>query len=141
MNAATLRVSQVNWACVALYGAALVVVRFAMGLLDGFFEPSATGSTWPWFAWKGVVALLQLVVCAALLARLVRQQSDRPILHGVLVLVVVCLVELLIAMNLPPWLFDYSDTHVVLDLWGYALLSSAFVAGIALGLRKSGGGR
>lgn len=138
MNAMAARPAALHWRRIFGHAFVLLSVQGIIGVGSGFLEPRGSDrDVGLAAAWMGGTALLTLVTCAMVFAHLAFRQAHRPFLHAGLLLAVAMvtatLAGLLLATIIASATFDYGDSHVVLDLLGYAVPACACLAGTAIG--------
>jgi tryptophan-rich sensory protein len=140
MNVMTASPSPMNWGRILGHGFMLFLAQTTVGFFSGLLEPEWNAETMALSAaWMGVAALLTLLACAIVFAHLAFRQVHRPFLHAWLVLATACMMGLLLALGIEQWVFELGDTHVVLAVLEYAVLTFALLAGTGLGRKMRAG--
>lgn len=112
-----------NWRKIVLYSTALFVAAFAIGFLEGSFEPSVArllGS-----------AAASFIVCAAIFAHLAARQPSRQFIHAWAALLLQVVVGSVLAHVLMDW---PGSAHPLIIVLEWFVLVCALAIGTVLGI-------
>ncbi|MGH8080933.1 MAG: hypothetical protein ACREP7_10180 [Lysobacter sp.] len=125
-----------NWKNIATHTAALAAALFFSGVLTGLFSDSTPGAIVA-FACGGYLA--SFIIGAVIFAHLAIRQSEKTVLHAVIVLVLSQLLQILLSALIEHWLpFEIPPYPVVLQAMGFVTDIAAAIVGTVVGIRNSG---
>jgi ABC-type polysaccharide/polyol phosphate export permease len=118
-----------NWRKIAAYAAALFVVQFLVGFLDGAFAPTG-------FSTVLVNSVASLVACGSIFAHLSANQGSKPFAHACAALVLHIAAAFALWQVLAGWFGRLPLASVALE---WLVLVCALLVGVAVGssLRRS----
>ena len=112
-----------NWRKIAIYAAALFIVQFAIGFLEGFLASGGTASLL-------ASSLASFLMCAGIFAHFAAHQPSKPFTHGLVALVLQAIAGMALFLAMAHWLGGTAGGSLSIE---WFVLVCALMVGTVLG--------